>query len=100
VEVLLTCGFEGRCANLLDGGLLRAPIRVRLRRQACEQGVLPRQPCAREGMRPGDCTGSCDDPKILALLDDACTDYGHLACGTLIERVQANLVFDRVDDLA
>jgi hypothetical protein len=40
------------------------------------------------------CTGSCDDPEVLAFLDNPRSDHSHLACRALIEQVKPDLILD------
>src|ERR1039457_3236608 len=99
VEVLLTCGFAGRCANRRAKAARIAPIRAHPRRRVAEQGILTRQPRRKTTIRGYGCTGSCDDPEVLAFLDDASADHSYPPRRTLIKRVQAHLILDRVDQI-
>src|SRR5450759_752425 len=57
VEVLLTCGFAGRCADRRVRTARIAPIRAHPRRRVADQGILPRQPRRKTTIRGHGCTG-------------------------------------------
>src|ERR1035441_2296948 len=99
VEVLLTCGFAGRRADRRTKAARIAPIRSHPRRRVAEQGILLRQPRRKTTIRGHGCTGSCDDPEVLAFLDDASADHSYPPRRTLIKRVQAHLTLDRIDQI-
>src|SRR5258708_5998812 len=46
------------------------------------------------------CTGSRDDPEVLTLLDHPSAEDDYAASGLLVERVHADLVLYRVDEVA
>jgi hypothetical protein len=96
----VTWCFAGRCANRLASAVLTALIWLNPGRQHADQQILARQPRAKTAVRRHGWTGSCDDPEVLAFLDDTGADHGYLSCSALIERVQAHLILDRVNQFA
>jgi hypothetical protein len=96
----VTWRFAGPCANRAAMAVLAALIWVNLGRQAVGLRLLARQPRRETCVWGGGCTGSCHDPEVLAFLDDPGPDHDYLPRRRLVERVQANLVLDGVDQFA
>jgi hypothetical protein len=99
VEVPLTCIFACECANRQPEASAATRILAFLRRQVLDQPVSARQPRLKAAIRHWVCTGSCDDPEILALFDHPGVYDGYPPRRAVIERVQAHLALDRVDQL-
>jgi hypothetical protein len=95
----LTCGFGVRFADL--SARERKSVRFPLARRRLGRDLRFPYPLTEAVKivyrRP--CPGSCDDPEVLAFLDRPRSDHGNLAGRTIVERVQPDLVLDRVDQV-
>jgi hypothetical protein len=101
IAASLTCGFGVRCAILPDDWPPWQPFRV----PETAAGPLT---CGFPGalteiiwpLQAGGCTGSTDYPEVLPLLQHPRPENNPVTSGDLIQRIDPDLVFHRIDELA